>query len=468
MATKKLSEALAALQAATSVSGQNARIVVAGQDESEKAQTITPAQLATAIPSATTDQAGVMTPTQVNALTKATTYTSTLQSHIIGELGNYDNSAAFDEALTNMTKDTHKNGRYFAKVGDVPLFVTFEILNITDNILCQWVEGAITVNSNGKISANVTTGTRIISRIYADNAWGEWKASALMSDVPTPQTTCEGTNKNYIYQDIKDNKKYVLTGVGKAFQNGGILKLRYKLWGCDNDGYDDGMSKTVDFPQVNSGADGAMNHSVYGRLMNHTIKVGRSTVSAVEINYTNFKDGGNNSFSIEAASGAKAGVMTSDMYNALNTLSNGTVVLMNQPNEGAALTALAESTIAGNTKIIAAHTTANNKISVTMFQSIANDYCRQIIFINDKVYQRGIYFRDSSRANVVNVEQLSLLFPDRLKWDTTSHKYVPSQFGNTFNADCTDPIPLASTTNDGLMSKEDKQLLEKIKTQLNL
>ena len=61
MATTKLSEALAALQAAANVSGLTVRLVVAGKDATEKAQTITLAQLLTAlgVPTVQTDGAGI-------------------------------------------------------------------------------------------------------------------------------------------------------------------------------------------------------------------------------------------------------------------------------------------------------------------------------------------------------------------------------------------------------------------------
>ena len=49
MATKKLSEALAELQAAASVSGLDVRLVVAGQTDTDNAQTITLQQLLTAM-----------------------------------------------------------------------------------------------------------------------------------------------------------------------------------------------------------------------------------------------------------------------------------------------------------------------------------------------------------------------------------------------------------------------------------
>lgn len=49
MATKKLSEALAELQAAASVSGLDVRLVVAGQSSTDNAQTITLQQLLTAL-----------------------------------------------------------------------------------------------------------------------------------------------------------------------------------------------------------------------------------------------------------------------------------------------------------------------------------------------------------------------------------------------------------------------------------
>lgn len=62
MATKKLSEALAELQAAASVSGLDVRLVVAGQTDTDNAQTITLQQLLTAmnVPTATANNDGLM------------------------------------------------------------------------------------------------------------------------------------------------------------------------------------------------------------------------------------------------------------------------------------------------------------------------------------------------------------------------------------------------------------------------
>ena len=106
-------------------------------------------------------------------------------------------------------------------------------------------------------------------------------------------------------------------------------------------------------------------------------------------------------------------------------------------------------------------------MGITMMQNIVNDFCRQIIFNHDKVYHRAIYFTSAKRDTINYAEDWSCLFMDRLIWDSAAHKYVPSLFGVKFNASYTDAIPLASTTTDGLMSKEDKAKLAQLENKLN-
>ena len=140
-------------------------------------------------------------------------------------------------------------------------------------------------------------------------------------------------------------------------------------------------------------------------------------------------------------------------YDEIQNLKKGFRELGNFETKDLALAKLASVDIAGNIAIITAHCTYQGGISITMQQSIVNDYCRQLICENDHVQQRGIYFQDGTRATVTRVENLAPLFADRLVWDTDTNKYVPSQFGLTFNQGYTDAIPTATAENDGLMSK---------------
>lgn len=518
MATKKLSEALAALQAATSVSGQNARIVVAGQDESEKAQTITLAQLATTIPAATTDQAGVMTPTQVNALTQATTditslssrvvevnslataaqrsansasltassasmiaraasteaqaasaaaqtaqsgvdaltpYTTTLQSYVVGELGSYNNAEAFEAALINMTKDTHRNGRYFAKVGDVPIFVTFEVLNLAANILCQWVEGAVIVGSNGKIITNITTGVRIISRVYSDGVWGEWKVSALRSDIPKPQPDYIGYKELYIYSHQSDPNRQVLNGSFKIINNNQHkVELQHRLWGSTD--FTSAVTKYVVFPTVTTSQQGMMDNYVYARVLNHTIQESGSTTSGVVIHYTNFAASGDRTFTITAATSAKAGVMTTDQYNQLKELSTwlrGSLGTFTSTD--AFKTALANMPTTHKGKYgryYAVLSGVTVYITFVLLEESSNTFAQWV---------EGTFIKSATDGDIYLNSELGVRLIGRV--------YHSTAWGLWRSTILDDELPLpASTTNDGLMSKEDKQLLEKIKTQLNL
>ena len=168
------------------------------------------------------------------------------------------------------------------------------------------------------------------------------------------------------------------------------------------------------------------------------------------------------------ASASTAGLMTTkaviDVQTALNTR---VMELGNFGSEEAALNKLKEPAISGNAQIVMVHLTYQTHMGITMMQNIVNDFCRQIIFNHDKVYHRAIYFTNSKRDTINYAEDWSCLFMDRLIWDSAAHKYVPSLFGVKFNASYTDAIPLASTTTDGLMTKEDKAKLAQLENKLN-
>ena len=174
------------------------------------------------------------------------------------------------------------------------------------------------------------------------------------------------------------------------------------------------------------------------------------------------------SVTLPLASASTAGLMTTkavtDVQTALNTRVKE---LGNFGSEEAALNALREPVISGNAQIVMVHLTYQTHMGITMMQNVENDYCRQIIFNHSHVYQRAIYFTNSKRDTINYAEDWSCLFADRLIWDSGAHKYVPSHFGTKFNAAYTDAIPLASTTTDGLMSKEDKAKLAQLENKLN-
>lgn len=149
------------------------------------------------------------------------------------------------------------------------------------------------------------------------------------------------------------------------------------------------------------------------------------------------------------------------------TLQANVKELGNYASKEAALEAIAQPAISGDKNISIAHGTYNTELSFTLIQNVTNDFCRQVIFTDDKFYHRGIFFTSTERTATSLVEELAPLFPDRLKWDTDSNKYIPSQFGLEFNADYTDAIPLATTANDGLMSKTLVAKIAELESKLN-
>lgn len=154
------------------------------------------------------------------------------------------------------------------------------------------------------------------------------------------------------------------------------------------------------------------------------------------------------------------GLMSSSDKKKLETLSTNIRDLGNYDTEENALNALKDISICGDKNVVHIHLTYGDQNSITMIQSIESDYCRQIIFNKSKIFHRSIYFTDSNRTQISYIKDWSFLFGDTLKWDNDSHKYLLSQFDNTFNKQYTDPIPMVSSTTDGLMSKEDKVILD--------
>lgn len=137
----------------------------------------------------------------------------------------------------------------------------------------------------------------------------------------------------------------------------------------------------------------------------------------------------------------------------INALRENIKELGNFESESDALAKLADVSVCGSKELVAAHLTYQNAYSITMIQSIENDYCRQIIFNKCCVYHRAIYFTDGNRTATSLIEDWAFLTADRLAWDSESRKYLLSQFGHQFGAAITDSIPLATSSVDGLMSK---------------
>ena len=159
----------------------------------------------------------------------------------------------------------------------------------------------------------------------------------------------------------------------------------------------------------------------------------------------------------------RSGLMSPTDLTNLDTLTTSIKNLGHFNAEADAINYLKTLPICADTKIIHAHLTygnENNPSTITMIQNIKDSWTRQILFRDDKVQQRAIYFTNSERTEIRGTEDLQYLFGDRLKWDNNSHKYLLSQYGDTWNEQYTDPIPMVSTTTNGLMSKEDKVKLE--------
>lgn len=256
---------------------------------------------------------------------KYSEYLEVLKPWLVGKLreADFKDFAAFNSYMDSLRPDGPlKSGRYRAVVGGVPLFVTYVVLSVANQIAVVWVEGFFAVTNNA-LSINHKKGFTIASRYFGENSvWHRWKTICgdLESAMPTAQTSATGNNKNYIYSNSSDAMHLALCGKIWIYRHGtdGNMFLRFKNWGANNDEEEKAYSQVM-LPNVSSSQRGLMDNDVFRRITNHTL-VTANSADAVKINYTNFGGDGNKTLTIGRASSAQAGVVTSQDITYLDML----------------------------------------------------------------------------------------------------------------------------------------------------
>ncbi len=256
-------------------------------------------------------------------MTKYSEYLEVLKPWLVGKLreADFKDFAEFNSYMDSLRPDGPlKSGRYRAVVGGVPLFVTYVVLSVANQIAVVWVEGFFAVTNNA-LSINHEKGFTIASRYFGENSvWHRWKTICgdLESSLPTVQTSVTGNNKNYIYSASGDEMHTALSGKVWIYNYGNNQYLRFKHWGASNDTEGINMSQVM-LPVVSYSARGLMDNTLYRHITNHTLTTANSA-DAVKINYTNFDTGGNKTITIGRASSAQAGVVTSQDITYLDML----------------------------------------------------------------------------------------------------------------------------------------------------
>lgn len=261
--------------------------------------------------------------------------------------------------------------------------------------------------------------------------------------IPTPQEGTNGTSSNYVYSvsNTSDKAHNVLSGTFKVYQYNGKIRVTHKLWGSTTD-YSDGIYYSADFPKVNSGADGAADHYVHARLMNHTLTEANSTTDAVKVNYTNFAASGNKTLTLTAATSAKAGVMTVDHVNALaqaqtdvSDITTRLVCIAGQTNHVtlSELDSLSTARDQGWYRI----SDGANKGHVLVSVLPTCGYVTQMIFGAYTIKDGVLSGEHTHENNTILVRSFSVLKDNKLSW--SAWRYYQQTFLKTDN----------STTDDG-------------------
>lgn len=281
-------------------------------------------------------------------MTKYSEYLEVLKPWLVGKLreADFKDFAEFNSYMDSLRPDGPlKSGRYRALVGGVPLFVTYVVLSVANQIAVVWVEGFFAVTNNA-LSINHEKGFTIASRYFEYNVWHRWRSvrgdweealNDLKGKLPTAQSSASGNNKNYIYSNDKDAMHCALCGHIWIYQHktDGNLFLRFKNWGANKDESESSISQVM-LPNVSSSQRGLMDKDVFRRINNQTFSEVNSTTDAVNINYTNFGADGNKTLTISKATSAKAGVMTAADRTYLDMLKKWNIGLLGEFKDDAA------------------------------------------------------------------------------------------------------------------------------------
>lgn len=280
---------------------------------------------------------------------KYSEYLEVLKPWLVGKLreADFKDFAEFNSYMDSLRPDGPlKSGRYRAVVGGVPLFVTYVVLSVANQIAVVWVEGFFAVTNNA-LSINHEKGFTIASRYFGENSvWHRWKSirgdweealNDLKRNLPTMQTSAFGSKKNYIFSDCNDPMHLALCGHIWIYQHktDGNMYIRFKNWGANRNEKEESISQVM-LPNVSSSQRGLMDKDVFRRINNQTFSEVNSTTDAVNINYTNLGADGNKALTISKATSAKAGVMTAADRTYLDVLKKWNIGLLGEFKDDAA------------------------------------------------------------------------------------------------------------------------------------
>lgn len=281
-------------------------------------------------------------------MTKYSEYLEVLKPWLVGKLreADFKDFAEFNSYMDSLRPDGPlKSGRYRAVVGGVPLFVTYVVLSVANQIAVVWVEGFFNVTTNA-LSINHKEGFTIASRYFEYNVWHRWRSvrgdweealNDLKRNLPTMQTSAFGSKKNYIFSDCNDPMHLALCGHIWIYQHktDGNMYIRFKNWGANRNEKEESISQVM-LPNVSSSQRGLMDKDVFRRINNQTFSEVNSTTDAVNINYTNLGADGNKALTISKATSAKAGVMTAADRTYLDVLKKWNIGLLGEFKDDAA------------------------------------------------------------------------------------------------------------------------------------
>lgn len=279
-----------------------------------------------------------------------------------------------------------------------------------------------------------------------------------VNDIPQPQVSSEGSGKAFVYSmsDTNDARCVMTMRNTDIFQNAGKLHFRRGYWSTAAEG---GKYITREIPAATTNSDGVMPKEVFARLgTGASIREGTPTASQVPVVYPDWAAGGTRSFTLGAATSARAGLMTAADKRLLGSI----VHLGAFASKDAACDYAARAEVAGNKQAALLLFTATGATGAQLGGRICQmvngeNVAMQILMWDKRQYRRNVTGATGRAGDSTNAFPWEETAPHKLDYDPAAHRLSMLSYENGPVGSVT--LPQSTTAQDGLMTAADKRRL---------
>ncbi len=276
--------------------------------------------------------------------------------------------------------------------------------------------------------------------------------------IPQPQSSSQGSGKTFVYSpDNTNDARCVMTMRNTDIsQNAGKLHFRRGYWSTAAEGE---KYITREIPAATANSDGVMPKEVFGRLgTGASLYEGTPTATQVPVVYPNWAAGGTRSFTLGAATSARAGLMTAADKRLLGSI----IHLGTFASKDAACNYAARAEVAGNRQAALLLFTATGatgaQLEGRIYQMVnGENVSMQLLMWDKRQYRRNVTGATGRAGDSTTAFSWEETAPHKLGYDAAARRLSMLSYENGTVGSVT--LPQSTTGQDGLMSAADKRRL---------